>query len=294
MKIKIARHMGLCFGVKDAIQLAEETAQKSPVTIYGPLAHNPAIQNRLTRRGVQFTNNHQTAKTETLIVTAHGTSDKKRSEIREAGFEVKDATCPLVHFAHRSLLELVKGGYYPVIIGNADHIEVRGLTGDLENYTVVLSSSDISRIPNVNRIGIISQTTQPVDRVQELVDSIKTRFTKAEVRFTDTVCHPTKQRQKAAIELGQQSDVVIVIGGKTSNNTRQLSETVSRFCNRVYQIESAEDLSKAWFLPEDVVGITAGTSTPDETIQPVIDQIESWEEERVAAMTEQHLKALAD
>jgi 4-hydroxy-3-methylbut-2-enyl diphosphate reductase len=280
--------MGLCFGVKDAIQMAEETAQKAPVTIFGPLAHNPAIQNRLLEQGVRFTEQHQTAKTDTLIVTAHGTSDRMRHEIKNAGFNVKDATCPLVHFAHRSLMELVKGGYYPVIIGKADHIEVRGLTGDLEDYTIVLQDSDINHIPQSKRIGIMSQTTQPIDHVQGLVEGIKVRFPESEIRFIDTVCRPTKQRQKAAVELGQQSDVVVVIGGRSSNNTRQLSETVSRYCSRVYQIEKVTDLNRSWFDPDDVVGITAGTSTPDNVIRPVIAQLELWGHAEFPALEETH------
>ena len=294
MKINVARHMGLCFGVKDAIQLAEETAKNAPVTIFGPLAHNPSIQNRLMKQGVQFAAQHQHAKTDTLIVTAHGTSDRMRKEIKEAGFDVKDATCPLVHFAHRSLMELVKGGYYPVIIGKADHIEVRGLTGDLKDYTVVLQASDIDQIPQSKGIGIISQTTQPINHVQGLVDQIKKRFPESEIRFTDTVCHPTKQRQKSAVELGQQSDVVIVIGGKTSNNTRQLSNTVSRYCSRVYQIEKVTDLNRAWFDSDDIVGITAGTSTPDEVIQPVIKQIKAWDHAESPVLEERHSKVMAE
>jgi 4-hydroxy-3-methylbut-2-en-1-yl diphosphate reductase len=286
--------MGLCFGIKDAIQLTEEIARNEPVTIFGPLAHNASIQNRLVEKGVQFADKHQDARTETLIVTAHGTSDRMRREMREAGFQVQDATCPLVHFAHRSLMELVKEGYYPVIIGKADHIEVRGLTGDLDTYTIVLNHGDIKKIPNVKRIGIMSQTTQPMDRVQSLVEKIKLRFPQAEIRFTDTVCHPTKQRQKAAIDLGQESDVVIVIGGKTSNNTRQLSDTVSRFCERVHQIENVADLCESWFQSDDNVGITAGTSTPDEVIQPVIQQLNAWNSSWSPILSEANSKVFVE
>ena len=296
MKIKLAQHMGLCFGVKDAIQLAEETAKTGPVTIFGPLAHNPSIKNRLLEQGIEFTEQHQHARTDTLIVTAHGTSDRMRQEINEAGFDVKDATCPLVHFAHRSLKKLVSDGYYPVIIGKEDHIEVRGLTGDLDAYTVLSQASDIDQLPPAKRMGIISQTTQPIDHVESLVECIKATFPESEIRFTDTVCHPTKQRQKSAIELGQQSDVVIVIGGRTSNNTRQLSRTVSRFCDRVYQIEKVEDLSRTWFESADAVGITAGTSTPDEVIQPVIEQLRLWNnaESPASVRMETQARVMAD
>ena len=183
MKIQTAKHMGLCFGVKDAIKLAETSAKNGPATILGPLAHNPAIQRRLQDQRIGFVQHPQEAITRELIITAHGVSNRTRIEVHQAGFDVKDATCPLVHFAHRSLLQLVEEGYYPVVIGKAGHIEVRGLTGDLDAYTIVLSESDIMNIPQQDRIGIISQTTQPIDKVRLLVTRIKERFPEAEVQF---------------------------------------------------------------------------------------------------------------
>lgn len=279
MKIQTAKHMGLCFGVKDAIKLAETSAKNGPTTILGPLAHNPAIQKRLQNQRIGFVKRHEEASTRELIITAHGVSNRTREAAHLAGFDIKDATCPLVHFAHRSMLQLFEKGYYPVVIGKADHIEVRGLTGDLDAFTVVLSESDILHIPRKDRIGVISQTTQPIDKVRLLVAKIKERFPQSDVQFKDTVCHPTKQRQSSAIALGKSSDVVVVIGGKTSNNTRQLSETISHYCTRVHQIQTITDLKKGWFQETDTVGVTAGTSTPDETIDPVIRQLEAWAEE---------------
>jgi len=279
MNIQTAKHMGLCFGVRDAIKLAETSAKSGPTTILGPLAHNPAIQKRLLDQRIGFVERHEEAFTRELIITAHGVSNRTREAAQQAGFDMKDATCPLVHFAHRSLLQLVEEGYYPVIIGKADHIEVRGLTGDLDTFTVVLSEPDILNIPQKDRIGVVSQTTQPIDKVRLLVAGIRERFPESDVQFKDTVCHPTKQRQSAAVSLGKSSDVVVVIGGKTSNNTRQLSDTISHYCTRVYQIESVTDLKPNWFKETDTVGVTAGTSTPDETIRTVIRQLEAWSAE---------------
>jgi len=150
----------------------------------------------------------------------------------------------------------------------------------LDAYTIVLSESDIMNIPEQDRIGIISQTTQPIDKVRLLVAGIKERFPEAEVQFKDTVCHPTKQRQSAAVALGKSSDVVVVIGGRTSNNTRQLSETISNYCTRVHQIESITDLKQHWFCDSDTVGVTAGTSTPNETVKPILRQLDAWAAER--------------
>jgi 4-hydroxy-3-methylbut-2-enyl diphosphate reductase len=147
---------------------------------------------------------------------------------------------------------------------------------------VVLSSSDVDALTERPRFGIAAQTTQPIDRVRHLVWLICKRFPKSEVRFVDTVCRPTKQRQHAAVELAQQCDVVIVIGGARSNNTRELVETCLKHCPRVHHVQTADDLRRDWFAANDTVGITAGTSTPD----PVIDGVErALEEMRSAPAT---------
>ena len=186
--------------------------------------------------------------------------------VREHGLRVLEATCPLVHHAHRAVTRLVEEGFHPVIIGKRDHVEVRGLTEDLETFDVVLSEDDVATLAERPRFGIAAQTTQPIDRVRQLVELIRQRFPRSEVRFIDTVCQPTKQRQSAAIELAQQSDVVIVIGGAHSNNTRELVATCGRFCARVHHVQSASDLRPDWFVEVQTVGITAGTSTPDNLI----------------------------
>jgi 4-hydroxy-3-methylbut-2-enyl diphosphate reductase len=188
---------------------------------------------------------------------------------------VIEATCPLVHLAHRSVLSLVKQGFHPVIVGKRDHVEVRGLTEDLAEFDVVLSDQDVATLRERPRFGVAAQTTQPIDKVRRLVGLIRQRFPQAEVVFRDTVCQPTKQRQTAAIELAQQSDVVVVVGGARSNNTHELVRTCGRFCPRVHQVETADDLREAWFTDAATVGITAGTSTPDS----VISRVEEWLQE---------------
>jgi 4-hydroxy-3-methylbut-2-enyl diphosphate reductase len=208
-------------------------------------------------------------KTGAVIITAHGASEQKLAALDRRGFEVIEATCPLVHFAHRSLKSLVQAGYHPVIIGKRGHVEVRGMTDDLAEYDVVESEADIDGLAFRPRFGIVSQTTQPIDRVRHLVKMVRERFPESEIRFRDTVCQPTKQRQNAAIHLARESDVVIVIGGLHSNNTRELAATCRRFCSRVYQVQNAGGLRAEWFANAGTIGITAGTSTPDESIESV-------------------------
>lgn len=269
MKIIRAEHLGMCFGVKDAIALALETAQREPLTILGDLVHNETVLATLKAKGVVIEQQAERVNTHTVMVTAHGASERALTQTRALGLNVLEATCPLVRVAHRAVLKLARDGFHPVIVGKRDHVEVRGLTGDLEDFDVVLSETDILQVKEHPRFGVAAQTTQPIEKVRTLVNSLRRRFPQSEVRFIDTVCQPTKQRQHAAVELAQRCDVVIVIGGANSNNTRELVETCSRYCARVHHVQMADDLQAAWFLNAETVGITAGTSTPDNIINQV-------------------------
>ena len=270
MKIIRAEHLGMCFGVRDAIALAVETAEREPLTILGDLVHNETVMVELRAKGLQFEQQSAKVRTRTVMVTAHGASERALNETHKRGLKVLEATCPLVHVAHRSLKQLVSEGFHPVVIGKRDHVEVRGMTEDLGGFDVVLGEDDVANLRERPRYGIISQTTQPIEKVRGLVQLIGKNFPNSEVRFIDTVCQPTKQRQRAAAELAQKCNVVIVIGGAHSNNTHELVKTCSQFCARVRHIQTADDLRTDWFHADDTVGLTAGTSTPD----AVIDAIE--------------------
>ena len=270
MQVIRAEHLGMCFGVRDAIDLALERADVAPLTILGDLVHNAEVLASLRARGIAMAPNVAQVKTQAVMVTAHGTSERALASTRARGLEVVEATCPLVHVAHRAIKALLRDGYHPVIIGQRSHVEVRGLTDDLDDFDVVLDEDDVLRLRERPRIGVAAQTTQPLERVQHLVELIRRRFPASAVRFIDTVCQPTKQRQKAAVELARACDVVIVIGGANSNNTRELVTTCSRHCSLVHHIQTESDLRGEWFIGARTVGITAGTSTPD----PAIDRID--------------------
>ncbi|HLZ54349.1 MAG TPA: 4-hydroxy-3-methylbut-2-enyl diphosphate reductase [Verrucomicrobiae bacterium] len=280
MKIIRAEYLGMCFGVKDAITLAMNTAEREPLTILGDLVHNEAVLAELRAGGIQVVQQPADAATRTVMVTAHGASERRLAETRGRGLSVLEATCPLVQVAHRSLKRLVREGFHPVIIGKRDHVEVRGMTEDLAEYDVVLSEDDIVNLQERPRFGVIAQTTQPIDRVRQLVKLLRERFPRSEVRFVDTVCQPTKQRQNAAIELARRCDVVVVIGGVHSNNTHELVKTCSHFCARVHHVQTAADLRAEWFRTEDTVGATAGTSTPDILITEVEEQLKQISKEQ--------------
>ena len=269
MKVIKAKHLGMCFGVRDAIALAKREAQSQPITVLGDLVHNETVLSDLRKHAIAFEQDLSGVKTSAVMITAHGASDLTINRVRAEGHDVIEATCPLVHFAHRSLRSLVEKGYHPVVIGQRGHVEVRGLTEDFPHCDVVLSSDDIQQLQERSRFGVISQTTQPVQRVRQLVALLQMRFPQSEVRFIDTVCQPTKQRQTAAIELAKHSNVVVVVGGANSNNTRELVKTCNEFCSRVFHVQTAADLRPEWLEGANVVGLTAGTSTPDTIIDAV-------------------------
>ena len=274
MKIIRAEHLGMCFGVRDAIALAEKHAEAAPLTVLGDLVHNEAVLSKLRDRGITIQQQPERVKTQAVMVTAHGASERALANARALGLQVLQATCPLVHLAHRSVANLVKQGFHPIIVGQREHVEVRGLTEDLLEYDVMLAAEDVQQLRERSRFGIAAQTTQPIERVRHLVWLVCQRFPAAEVRFVDTVCQPTKQRQNAATELALTSGVVIVIGGTHSNNTRELVSAASKHCARVYHVQSADDLRPEWFSGEETVGVTAGTSTPDFVIEAVENRLQ--------------------
>jgi len=214
--------------------------------------------------------------TDAVMITAHGASEASLNRVRARGLSIIEATCPLVHVAHRAITKLVSEGYHPVIIGKRGHVEVRGLTEDLADFDIILSESEVFELGERARFGIAAQTTQPIEKVRHLVDLIRNRFPASEVKFIDTVCQPTKLRQDSAIDLAQKCDVVLVIGGAHSNNTHELVKTCSRYCPRVHHVQCAGDLREEWFRAVETIGITAGTSTPDKSIAEIEQRLNEF------------------
>ena len=271
MKIVLAEHFGICFGVRDAIAQAEALASEAPLTILGELAHNPIVQERLRSAGAHegSLDAFDTAQSGRVMITAHGASDAKRADWRAAGFEVFDGTCPLVRQAHDQLRRLVVAGFFPVVVGQPGHVEVQGLIGDFSEAAVVNGPADIRKLPFRSCYGVISQTTQPIGRVRALVAQIEEARRGAEVRFVDTVCRPTKDRQEALQKLIAETDTIVVVGGRRSNNTLQLVATCVAARKRTIHVERPEELMAEDFAGTRVVGLTAGTSTLPETVAAV-------------------------
>jgi 4-hydroxy-3-methylbut-2-enyl diphosphate reductase len=277
MNVLLAESLGMCFGVRDAIQHALSSPHPAELTILGELVHNTDVLRRLREAGIRSVRSPDApVETPRVMITAHGAAHRVVNDLRARGLQVEEATCPLVAHAHRSLHRLLAQGYFPVVIGNPQHVEVRGLVGDLDECAVLAHEGDIALLADRPRLGVVSQTTQPIDFVLRMVDQIRAAFPQAEVRFIDTVCQPTKERQTAARRLACRCPVVIVIGGRNSNNTRQLVRTCEAEGARAHQVESAADLHPEWLDGVETVGLTAGTSTPDEVIQEVHEALQRF------------------
>jgi 4-hydroxy-3-methylbut-2-enyl diphosphate reductase len=276
MEVRLAEHRGMCFGVRDAVDLALRLTRQGPLTILGDLVHNPDVVAQMDSAGAVRAQEIEQVQTRALLLTAHGTAQRVKLQLRAQGFQVHDATCPLVKRAHKALVKLVADGYFPVVIGQAGHVEVRGLVGDLDDYRIVLSEGDFAELDGPARrgcrFGVVAQTTQPMAVVEELVAALNRRFPQNEIEFVDTVCQPTKDRQESLERLVEETEVVVIVGGPNSNNTRKLTELARSRGRRAYQVASAGELRAEWFDGVRIVGVTAGTSTPD----PVIDEVRVW------------------
>ena len=278
MKVSLANAMGTCFGVRDAIDLAMSPEFNSDLTIVGQLVHNPQVSESLKKNGVSLVPGIEEIdqiKTKKVMITAHGAAEKTKQKLQDAGFIVYDASCPLVMRVHQTIKSLVTKGFFPVVIGQEDHVEVKGIVGDLEDHLVINNEDDFKKIKKsgYRKLGIVSQTTQQTDKVENLVEKIKALDYVDDVSFVNTICQPTQDRQVAVHELADQVDLMIVIGGFNSSNTKKLIHVCEEKGVEARHIESFHQLSQEWFIGKKHVGITAGTSTPEDIINQVHSEI---------------------
>lgn len=294
MNLILARHHGMCFGVRDALRATHAAARQAPLTILGQLVHNPLVQRHLSAVGAKTgdLDDLSSADTPQVVITAHGASDHHRHAWQQAGHKVLDTTCPLVHKAHQALAALVRDGCFPVVIGQRGHVEVRGLVGDFPHAIVVLEEHDLELVPPHPKLGVVAQTTQPIEKALRLVTAMRRLHPESEVRFVDTICQPTKQRQSAMDDLIRDCDHIVVIGGRHSNNTRQLALKAAAAGLPALQIEHPDELDPAWFRQARTVGVTAGTSTLDETVDAVMQRLRQIAAERASAPAHELARAL--
>lgn len=269
--------MGMCFGVRDALKMVDDVADPTKVTIHGELVHNPRVIYQLGVAGFSQSSEEKrdnTPDTPQVLITAHGISDRERVRLESSGKELIDTTCPLVRRAHDAAMQLAAEGRHVLLIGKPGHVEVQGIVEDLQSHDVVPSVEAVREYTS-KMLGIVCQTTMPSSLLDEIRERISLLNGDADIRFIDTVCHPTKRRQQASLDLIQNVDAVVVVGGKNSNNTRRLAALCEQHGVPALHVECAGELNPNWFDGHEVIGLTAGTSTLDSTITAVETRLAS-------------------
>lgn len=275
MKVLRAEAMGFCFGVRDALTATRDVQNPEDVTIHGELVHNETVLVELETRGFRITDETERARlpaTEHVMITAHGVSDRERSRLQAAGKRLIDTTCPLVRRVHMAAQVLAREGRHVIVVGKPGHVEVQGIIEDLPGYTVVGRADDV-RNYGTPRLGIVCQSTTPPRLAGEMRARIHECNPDADIRWMDTICQPTRDRQTAVLELLQKVDAMVVVGGRNSNNTRALVDLCHEHGVPALHVQEADDLEASWFSDFETVGLTAGTSTPDETIELVYERL---------------------
>jgi 4-hydroxy-3-methylbut-2-en-1-yl diphosphate reductase len=274
-----AAETGFCFGVRRAIEMLEKAAaQFGPLDSLGEVVHNEQVLQDLDRKGVRVIENLDDIRHGTVAIGAHGVTPQVEDQLRGKGVKVIDTTCPFVRRAQAAARKLVEAGFFVVIFGDANHQEVKGIMGRAQKQGLAtLDIGDIKKLKKIPlKIGILSQTTQIPENFSQFVKGvIDVALTKdAEIRIIDTICHDIRRRQKVSAQLAEKTDLMLIIGGRSSANTKRLLELCSSI-TEAHQIDSAADIDPAWLKGKKSVGITSGTSTPDRTIEEVITRLET-------------------
>tara|TARA_B100002051_G_scaffold182311_1_gene172620 strand:- start:273 stop:1136 length:864 start_codon:yes stop_codon:yes gene_type:complete len=284
MKILLAKDAGYCFGVRDAVSLAYETAEKEgEVFMLGDIVHNENVVEELEEAGVKVVNSlDKVPDNKPILFRAHGTVPDvwKESKMRE--MEVVDATCPLVTEIHEEVKKLHSENRKIIIIGDHGHDEVNGIKEQVENAIVVANPEEAMQLRKIKKAGVVSQSTQMIENVQEIINILMTKV--FDLRFVNTICFPTRRNHEQIKNLSEICDIMIVIGSFTSANSKRLTELAKMRNERTFQVTSAEDLEIDWFQKSDTVGVSAGASTPDNIISEVLDKIKS-----IGKVTEEEL-----
>ncbi len=274
MKIEVAEHAGYCYGVERALKLAQETIGKrpGPICTLGPIIHNPQVVDWLKNKGIGFVDNLNLMDNGTIIIRSHGIDPKIKIKAKRKGIEVVDATCPFVKKAQHCAGKLVEEGYNLIIVGERNHPEVIGILAYAGGNAVVAEDiEDIKKLPNFDKVGVVVQTTQPVENLKKVVNELIPKA--EEIKVFNTICDATVKRQISANNLAKKADVMLVIGGKNSANTSRLAQICRDVNPKTYHIEIASEINEKWFDNIGFVGVAAGASTPDWIIDEVVKSI---------------------
>ncbi|HOK40339.1 MAG TPA: 4-hydroxy-3-methylbut-2-enyl diphosphate reductase [bacterium] len=280
-KIFIAPEVGFCFGVKRSIELLNKTRKEYPeanIITYGPIIHNEFVINEFIKKNIYPVNNEKEItklpRNTIIVIRSHGVGEPTLKRLKKKGYIVIDGTCPFVKKVHLNGLNLCKEKYSVILIGDKEHPEVKGIAETLKNkLTIINSVSEVEKLNNIrlNKIGVIIQTTQDHKKVNEILLALFKKY--KEIKLFNTLCNATFLRQYYANLLSQKVDLMMIIGSKTSGNTRRLFEISKKNCKKTYLISDENDIKKIKFTNIKKIGIITGASTPDLLIKITIENL---------------------
>lgn len=270
MKVQLAEHLGFCFGVKRAMDIVTSLAGEDNVYTLGPLIHNPQVVKDLEEKGIKYVEEISDIPEGKVVIRAHGAPSKIIQQAKDNGLEIIDATCPYVKKVHKIIKKLQKNNYQVVVLGEKEHPEVIGLKENSENAIVIENLEEAKIIDYYEKIGMVSQTTQSKERFEKIMEELKKHA--KELKAYNTICDATEKRQQAAIDLAKKVDVMIVLGGYNSGNTKRLAELCNKETETVH-IEKYSDINKKILKGKRGIGVTAGASTPDYLIKELIQEL---------------------
>ncbi len=277
--IVLAEPRGFCAGVDRAIEIVERALKKfgAPIYVRHEIVHNTYVVNDLKAKGAIFIEDlAEVPPGATLVFSAHGVSQAVRKEAQERGFQIFDATCPLVTKVHVEVAKLHREGYEFIMIGHKGHPEVEGTMGQLsDGIYLVEEASDVPhvRVKDPSRLAVVTQTTLSVDDAAEILRAVKKHFPEVREPKKQDICYATQNRQDAVKVMAPQVDVVVVVGSPTSSNSNRLRELAERLGTPAYMVDAAEDVQAEWLEGRSKVGLTAGASAPDVLVQAVISRL---------------------
>ena len=275
MKINLAKSAGFCFGVKRALTIAFNAAQeKNKVFMLGDIVHNEDVVKEINKSGIKKINQLSKGENKTLLIRAHGASQKTLARARSLRYKIIDATCPMVKEIHKIAVNAEKKGYHIIVIGDKKHDEVLGIIGQLKNKAIVIDgvvTIPLRKIKEIRKAAVVVQSTQTIENTMAIIAVLKKHI--KQVLFFNTICKPTRIKQEEIKQMPINNDAMIIICSKTSANTKRLYEIARSLNKRSYWIQSKDEINPLWLKSILSVGIAAGASTPDSTTRAVIDTI---------------------
>ncbi len=273
MKVSVAEKCGFCHGVRNAISVAEKIlAEENDVYSLGPIIHNKDVVDRLAKSGLKTVSKVQDIPSGTVLIRSHGAAPKQIAKLKDKGLRIVDATCILVKRVQHIAGELERDGYKVVIIGEENHPEVQAVVGCAEDVVVIADESDLHKLPQHAKLGVVCQTTQNPDHFGRMLCAMASGSF-SELKVINTLCRESIRRQESAVQLCRQVDIMFVLGGLESANTRRLAELCKKVNKETYHLQNWNELDESVLSGKKSAGVTAGASTPDWIINEFVKNL---------------------